>query len=701
MSRPPPDRKPWRRLLAAGAILAACLSPWPGATGNAQARAQPQARTATARIARIETAVATLRDVHVRLQWVPGAASGQLSVDAGSVEAADLDLRFGDLHWRCPLRRAGDGRWQCDGTLRSGNGPAFRLVVDLGGAATRAVLARGDSRIALQRDADTPDLSRIDLTRVPLAWAQSLLAQAWPAGQLQGGRVDGDLRIRAAAGQPLQVDGALHFAGVAFDTPDASLAAQDLAGHLDVAFHGGDASGFNVRGQLRGGEFLAGNTYVALPASPIAIQVQGEDSGVGWRIPRFAWRDGDVLVASGSAAIGDGRLRALQLQLHSADIAPLRERYLSGWLGAAGLGEMAMSGALDASLHIADGVLQSAEATLHDIDLADANGRFRFDGLSGHPRFSAGAPVASEVSWQGGQVYGLDFAAARLPLTSADGELRLRDPVAFDAFGGSIRLDGLVLRPPAADAPLRLEFGMALDRLDIGLIAQALHLPAFSGELSGDIPSARYEDGRLVFDGGLGMRLFGGTVQVSRLALERPFGVAPSLSADLVLDDIDLYALTGVFDFGSIRGKLDGRIGDLRLVDWTPTAFDAELHTDRAAARRAGVRQRISQRAVQNISSVGDASFVNSLQGRLLGFFDDFGYRRIGISCELRNTVCLMGGLDVAPPASPGSGPGFTIVQGAGIPNLSVVGYNQLVDWPVLLERLADVGKGNIKPVVQ
>jgi hypothetical protein len=248
---------------------------------------------------------------------------------------------------------------------------------------------------------------------------------------------------------------------------------------------------------------------------------------------------------------------------------------------------------------------------------------------------------------------------------------------------------------------MRLEFGLALDNLDIGAIASALHLPEFTGELSGSIPSARYEDGRLVFDGGLAMQLFGGTVQVSQLALERPFGVAPTLSADLVLDDIDLQSLTGVFDFGSIGGKLDGRIAGLRLVDWRPTAFDAEVHTDAAAADRAGVRQRISQRAVQNISSVGDASFAGSLQGRLLAIFDDFGYRRIGISCELRNTVCLMGGLAPAPAASPGSGPGFTIVQGAGLPNLSVVGYNRLVDWPVLLERLAAVGKGDVKPVVQ
>jgi len=145
-----------------------------------------------------------------------------------------------------------------------------------------------------------------------------------------------------------------------------------------------------------------------------------------------------------------------------------------------------------------------------------------------------------------------------------------------------------------------------------------------------------------------------------------------------------------VFDFGSITGRLDGRIAHLRLVDWTVTGFDADLHTD---AKR-GVPQRISQRAVQNISSVGDASFVGSLQGRLIGLFDDFGYARIGIGCTLVNEVCAMRGLRSA-------GNTFTIVDGAGIPRLTVVGYNRRVDWPTLVERLAAAGKGDVKPVVE
>ena len=50
----------------------------------------------------------------------------------------------------------------------------------------------------------------------------------------------------------------------------------------------------------------------------------------------------------------------------------------------------------------------------------------------------------------------------------------------------------------------------------------------------------------------------------------------------------------------------------------------------------------------------------------------------------------------------PGSeGAGFTIVEGAGIPHLTVVGFNRQVDWPTLLERLSAASKGEVKPVVQ
>ena len=134
-----------------------------------------------------------------------------------------------------------------------------------------------------------------------------------------------------------------------------------------------------------------------------------------------------------------------------------------------------------------------------------------------------------------------------------------------------------------------MTFGLDVEALDVARLAKAVGWPEFRGTLSGRIPRARYAGDRLEFDGGLSMEMFDGTVSVSSLSMERPFGTAPSLAADIDFDDIDLLALTEVLDFGSITGRLDGRIHALRLVDWTATAFDAELRTD----RKRGVPQRI------------------------------------------------------------------------------------------------------------
>ncbi|RDZ27958.1 hypothetical protein [Lysobacter silvisoli] len=656
----------------------------------------------TAKIGRVQTAVATLREVRVRLDWPAAAEHGELQLQAASVVAPDLGYRYTDVVWRCPLQRDGQGGWRCDGELRSGRAAPLRLSLDLGVAVTDARLSRGAAVVALHRNAASPDATRIDLTRVPLAWTQALAAQAWPEGRFKGGEVDAQLTITAAEREPLRVAGPIALRGGAVDTPDGLIAAENLGAQLQLDARFGETKRFDLDGRVQGGELLFGSTYVSLQQRASALQLTAQSlPGGGWNLPRLRWNDAGVLDAHGRAALdAQSNVSGLELDLRSDDLSRLRDGYLSGYLGLAGLGQLQLRGSADARLRMAGGELHSADASLQAVALDDAQGRFRFDGLDGNLRYSAAAPVASELGWRGGALYGLDFGAVRLPFASGAGELRLQRAVTVPMLGGTVGFDDLRLRPPSGGRGLDIRFGLSLDRLDIARIAKTLDGPAFSGQLSGRIPQARYADDRLDFDGGLSMQLFGGSVRVSSLAMERPFGVAPTLSADLALDDLDLEALTGVFGFGSITGKLDGRIDALRLVDWTPVAFDARLQTQ----RKPGVRQRISQRAVQDLSSVGDSSLVGSLQASLIGFFDDFGYARLGIACRLADEVCHMGGLESDDGGAEGrdSGTkGFIIVQGAGLPRLDVVGYHRRVDWPTLLERLEAVGKGDVKPVVQ
>ncbi|TWI06794.1 hypothetical protein [Aerolutibacter ruishenii] len=650
------------------------------------------ARAMSVRIQRVHTPVATLQDVRVRLEWDAAAAQGHLRLQAGRADAPDFGYRFRNLDWRCPLQRDGQGGWRCEGELRAANGAPFRLAIALGVATTDARLARGATTLHLQRNAATPDFTRIDLTAVPLAWTQALLATAWPAANLTAGRLSGRLDIDSSPARPLRIHGPLQVRDAALDTPDGTIAAEGVGADLDVDAGFADTSTVSVWGQVLGGELLFGTTYVSLQDRRVGLHVQGARHGTGgWRFPELRWQDDGILSVSGSAALTPGgELRDATLRMHSPTLTPLRDGYLSGWLGLAGLGELALAGAMDAWVDVADGRLRGTQVRLHEVTIDDPRGRFDFDGLDGDVAFSDGAPVQSSLQWQGGALYGLGFGPARLPFASQEGELRVAQPVTLPILGGQARLDGVSIRPPAADRGLQVEFGLVLDRLDIAQLAKALDGPAFTGQLSGRIPRARYANDRLDFEGGLDMQLFDGRVQVSSLSMERPFGVAPTLTSDIAIDDLDLESLTGVFGFGSITGALDGRINGLRLVDWQPVAFDAELHTQ----RKRGLRHRISQRAVQNISSVGDASFVSSLQGQLIGLFDDFGYKRIGIACRLVDEVCTMDGLGSA-------GQGFIIVEGAGLPRLTVVGFNRRVDWPTLLERLAAIGKGDVKPVVE
>ena len=662
------------------------------------AAAPVHARSAQVRIAKVGAAVATLEQVRVRLDWPEGATPGELQLWAGTVEAADLGYRYRNLHWRCPLQRVANDGWQCDGVLRSGNAAPLRLAVQFDAATTQASLTQGGARFALDRNAATPDLTSLDLTRVPITWAQALLAQAWPEVRLKSGFLDASLVIEAPANRPLRISGPLRLRGIGLETADATIAGETLGGDLRIDYRTTPAQSLlALDGELRGGEFLAGNTYVALPATPVGLRIDAsKHAGAGWDLPRVEWRDGDALQASGKLAFAaDGALASMAVDVGSRDMSPLRPRYLSGWMGLFGLGDVDLLGAMDLHVEAQGGALSRIDAILHGVDLRDPARRFVFDGLDGDLRYSASTPVRSELRWQGGQLYGLAFGEARLPMASADGLLRFREDVRVPLMGGAMTLREVVIRPPADATGMEIRFGLGLDDIDFGKVSQALGLPAFQGRLSGNIPDARYADERIDFNGGLSMQLFDGRVAFSALSLERPFGSAPSLSANIAFDGLDLLRLTEVLGFGSITGRIDGRIEGLRLVDWTPVAFDARFITDEMP----GVKQRISQRAVQNISSVGDASFVTSLQGQLIGLFDDFGYRRIGIGCRLANEVCAMSGLSHSDGSQASNA--FTIVQGAGLPRLDVVGFNRNVDWATLVERLVAVGKGEVAPVIE
>lgn len=646
----------------------------------------------TARFAALRSGAGTLTQVTARLEWPRGADEGRLALQAKSLDFPVLSYKATALDWRCPLQRAGAG-WRCEGAVRVAGGGAQRLAIDFSPTATVATLTAGGARIAYRSDAALDAHHGVRLEKVPVAWLGAFLGGLWSQGRWSGGQLTGTIGVDAPDKGDFRVGADLQVEALGLETPDGLLAAAGLRGRLQVDYlERGASDRVDARMQLRGGELLAGRFYTTFPASAVAVRVQAQREGTRpWTLPLLEWRDPGALVATGSGVLdAASSLRTLDLQAALPNLAVARDRYFSGVLAPAGFGDLVLSGRAEAAVAMREGSFQSLRANLAGVNAVDAKARFTLAGVAGELGWTRDTQaLASTLHWDSGALFGIGLGPARMDFSSAGGELRLAAPVAVAALGGKLRLEQLRWQAPAGEAGARFQFGLGVDDLDLASLSQRLGWPAFTGTVTGRIPSARYQDDVLTLDGALQMQMFGGSLAMDHLVLERPFATAPTLSADVAIEDLDLEPLTKVFGFGEITGRLDGRINALRLVDWSPASFEAKLQTDPGWKGK----RRISQRAVRDISDVGGSGIAGGLQARALKIFDDFGYARIGLGCTLRENVCTMEGIGSA-------GDGYIIVEGAGLPRIQVVGFRRRVDWPTLVSRLRAATAGQA-PVIK
>ncbi len=652
-----------------------------------------QAKVIDMRIAKLGTGAGTMQDVQVTLDWREDANTGALRLRARTLDFPVLAYKATNIDWSCPLTRSSGEGWRCSGPVRVHAGKPAALALEISAGATSAQLQAGSSRLRYESLAAAPGRSRIDIERVPVAWLKAYLASLWEEGRWTQGTLGGRVDVMTPEEGPFAVQADLAVAGLGMETPTGWLAAADIQGRLRIDYS--ELAGrqrVDTRIGLRGGELLAQSFYAQLPATAVEVQVVAERTGQGpWRLPVLSWIDPGVMSARGQATLDtESAISDLDLQLALGNLATARPRYLTGFLAPAGFPDLLLTGKLDAGLRLRAGALAGMTASFDQVNAIDDKARFTIAGVNGDLAWTRDATaVESQVAWASGALYGIGLGPARFAFRSAEGELRLQAPVAMEVLAGKITLEHLRWQAPKAGGGATFQFGLGMDQLDLASLSQRLGWPPFTGTIGGKIPSARYVDSILTLDGGLRMDLFGGSMQLSELVMERPLGIAPTLSADVALQDIDLEPMTKAFDFGSMTGRLDGRIDQLRLVDWTPVAFDAFLETDRSFKGR----RRISQRAVNDISSVGGGGLVAGLQAQVLKVFDDFGYDRIGIGCVLKDNVCRMSGLGSA-------GDGYIIVAGSGLPRIQVVGFRRQVDWPTLVSRLKAATEGQ-SPVIQ
>jgi hypothetical protein len=291
---------------------------------------------------------------------------------------------------------------------------------------------------------------------------------------------------------------------------------------------------------------------------------------------------------------------------------------------------------------------------------------------------------SSRLAWRGLLFGRINLGAGQAAIDSEPGAFALEQPLLLDVLGGQLELSALKVILPGSRADGTEEPDVLLrarmNELDMAQLTAALDWPAFTGKISGEIPGVSLDDGVLGVDGEIRIDVFDGRIALQNLSLERAFGVLPGLAADVQITNLDLEQLTQTFSFGRIAGRLDGQVNELRMLDWKPVAFDAWLGTP---AGQGGSKD-ISRQAVNRLTTLGGGSATTALTSPVMRLFNSFSYKRLGLGCRLQNNICHLRGL------SEDEGT-VLLLEGAGVPKITIRAYNRNIDWPQMVSNLLAV----------
>jgi hypothetical protein len=438
------------------------------------------------------------------------------------------------------------------------------------------------------------------------------------------------------------------------------------------------------------GQAYAEPIFMDLAATPLNLQGKGiwYQQSKKLEVTEAMFKQQGVLQAKLNFLMSKNEIAHLNVDIKPTTLAPLYQHWLQPFTVGSAVDNLTVLG--EVSLRYqqqAEGY--QLQLGLDKVSVNDTMARFEFKALTGDLAWTNQDTVLPiNLQWQSGTLYSIPIGRSQLTAQSQAEGLTLLAPWQIPILDGELKIKEFALQSQA-DETTHWTFEGLLTPISMTALSQKLGWPTLQGKLSGVIPKVTYEEQQIKVDGALMVKLFKGTTIIHDLRLSNPLGAIPQLYGNIDLIGFDLETMTDTFDFGKITGKLEGKIQNLRLANWQPVAFDAYIRTP----KNDKTRHRISQQAINSLSELGGGA-SGLLSRSALGFFDDFSYQRLGLSCHLINEVCEMTGVEEAER-------GYYIVKGGGLPpRINVKGFTRRVDWPVLVDRLKAVSR-SAGPVVQ
>ena len=641
----------------------------------------------------------SLRIVSLELPSI-GVSLADVLIECRRIELSAVEFKCLDAQYTLDLPDVGQLEFSGEAVYERGSG-ATRFVlrgiplaqgnVTLRGTATANAVDIEYSGEMLQLDGLTGLAKRFSPGGVALAASGT-------------GTLSGAARLRAGSLTSASMKAELSAASVSNDA--GTMVSEGLHALLDVTMGLRDERWqFDIVISSDAGEAYVEPVYVNLGESRLAFSAEGsvdrEFSNLD--VTAFALTQGSAMDLSGNlqASLGSGDAGSAlsgMIELRESSVSAIYTGLLQVFLAGTAAGDLATDGTVAGVVTLDDNELSGLHLSLRQVSIDDNQGRFAVYGLNGElhwpgPDGDAADAEPSRLRWDSASAWDIPLQAAVMEARLGGNDFHLAMPLRVPTMGGALLINHLVLDDFGTEGASGL-LDAELEPIELGQLTGAFGWPAFSGSLAGELPFLQYESGVVTLGGTLSARAFDGDIEFGNLRLEEPFGLVPRLYGDLRLRQLDLERLTDTFSFGLIQGRLSGEVAGLEMIAWEPVAMDLHLYTppnDKS-------RRRISQRAVENLASVGGGGAAAALSSGFMKFFEEFSYDRIGIRCVLADGTCRMSG--AGPAGESDLGNGYYIVKGSGLPRIDVVGYRHQVSFSALVRQLEAITASGA-PVVQ
>lgn len=636
----------------------------------------------------------------------------KINLDFLSTDESKLSVEIDKLHSENPLFQARAVLFDCGKAQLSQNG----FFCDSGSLSTNKSLF-GEQRINIKagishlQNSDLIESVGLDSSGFPSAKTDAKAFYSWElffdpveidlaqinqaAVYLPGLVMSGQVDLRGSISGINETINTFQLtvstAQLTMDTDDGRFAAEsvDLISRFQGVQKRSRMWTIESRLKIGSGAIYVDPVFVDFTNQPLAAETNliWDENQNRLRVARFVMDHQGIADVVGVADLSLGEdiaLIATELNVHSDRLDLLYSNYFNSFFSETLIDGINPSGRLEAKLKFKNTELSGFDIIISDLDITDQQNRFKLFRGNGSLHWDQSDPgVTSSFSWDDAFIYTIPVGNSALRFEIDKSAARLTQETRLPVLDGSVTFESLeISNLDGLEPSIRVD--ARIDNVSLEGLTDAFAWPALTGTVSGVIPDATIQSGRLSIDGILLIQAFGGLIEITNFAVADFFGDFPVLTADAQIKTIDLLLLTQKFSFGTMEGKLDGLVEGLRLENWEPVSFNAWFATPFGDH----FRRRISQKAIESLSSLGGGSVTDVFSRGVFRFFNFFSYDRIGIGCRLKNQLCEMRGIYPAEN-------GYYIVKGGGIPRIDIIGYNRQVDWDVLLQRLKRIGQSD------